>query len=196
MVAFARIDDNLVIYATTGGPRYSTTVAATKAGYERRNCDWAFPLGRWDIGDRQVILDDLGELLNFFHSRKGKFEAFRFKDFADYRVDMGSCALKDLGNGSYQLYKTYGGTLRRITKPVPNTVSVLDSQGTALDCAIDYNTGIVSNLSGTPAAWEGEFDVPVRFDTDEFKHRFDHFDRETKRGVFYVATIPVVEVLE
>lgn len=196
MAVNARIDDNLVIYATTGGPRYSTTIATTKAGFERRNADWTTPLGKWDIGERQVTLADLGDLLHFFHARKGRFEAFRFKDFADYRVDIGNCALISLRNGAYQLAKAYGGTVRRITKPVIGSVRVLDINGAVLDCHIDYSSGVVSQVVGEPASWEGEFDVAVRFDSDDFKHRFDHFDRDTKMGIFYVSSMPVVEVLE
>lgn len=199
-MAFAdvRIDDGLVIYATTGGPRYSTTVVQTKAGFEKRNADWAFSLGKWDIGERQITNVDLRKLLAFFHARRGKFEGFRFKDFADDTADVTDSALRPTATaGLYQLYKNYGGTLRKITKPVAGSVRIFSQAGEIHGCSVDGLTGLVSVPEGAePVAWAGQFDVPVRFDTDEFKHRFDHYDRKANLAVFYVSTLPVFEILE
>lgn len=199
-MAFAdvRIDDGLVIYATTGGPRYSTTIVQTKAGFEKRNADWSFSLGRWDIGERQITNSDLRTLLVFFHARKGKFQAFRFKDFADFEVDATNSVLQPTSTpDTYQLYKSYDGTLRKITKPVDGTVRVFSLEGEIQGCSVDSLTGKVGVPAGVvPTSWIGQFDVPVRFDVDEIKHRFDHYDRKGNMAVFYVAALPVIEVKE
>jgi uncharacterized protein (TIGR02217 family) len=124
---------------------------------------------------------DVQEALEFYHAVGGRAYGFRFKDYADYK----SCRVNEtttnldqpiaLDGGVYQLVKDYtAGALtqrREIYKPVQGTILIADN-GTAktetTHYTIDYTLGIVTLLF-TPAGtltWGGEFDVPVRFDSE------------------------------
>jgi len=42
--------------------------------------------------------------------------------------------------------------------------------------------------------WSGEFDVPVRFDTDVFSAEFLAVQQGTDEAAFHLASLPVVEI--
>jgi uncharacterized protein (TIGR02217 family) len=178
MTAFAevRIDDNLIIYRTVGGPTFSTDVVVVDSGREQRNANWSLPLGSWELGERQMMPNDLTVMKNFFIARQGRAQGFRFKDWADYR-DEGMGVLLPVPNadGSYQMYKLYpsGGVngQRKINKPVDGTVKVY-SAGSLVTASVDTTTGIVTGVSGDALTWTGEFDIAVRFDTDQLRAEF------------------------
>lgn len=48
--------------------------------------------------------------------------------------------------------------------------------------------------SSESIVWSGEFDVPVRFDTDQFKAQFDAYDDASTDASFFLSSLPVVEV--
>jgi uncharacterized protein (TIGR02217 family) len=287
-----RIND-LVPYliSTSGGPQFQTNVIVVQSGYEQRNKSWAFSRGNWQLGERVVVNSEKEALINFFYSRKGKFQAFRFKDWADFKVDHTNGILGTgfgTGHPEFDLYKTYSDGddtyLKRINKPVPGTV-VVKQNGTIVPSAVDYTTGTLNlspnrilSISGISKAasmvvtttaphglgdgdiifidgvvgmtqannryyyvtkidnftfyanqsltvatnstgyttyvsdgtvsvyaqpgdtltWSGEFDVPVRFDTDMLQFRLEEIVTDTNSGVqtpwFYILALPLVEV--
>lgn len=83
------------------------------------------------------------------------------------------------------------------------TITVLDADTFELDGS-DTTGESFTQTSGNEAflyvqpdedlAWSGEFDVPVRFDTDEFRARFEAYRKQPKEAVYFLATLPVVEV--
>ncbi len=42
--------------------------------------------------------------------------------------------------------------------------------------------------------WSGEFDVPARFDTDEFRARFEAYRKSPEEAIYFLASLPVVEI--
>lgn len=48
--------------------------------------------------------------------------------------------------------------------------------------------------TGGTLTWKGEFDVPVRFDTDSFKADFIGHDQTTKQSMFNITGLPLVEL--
>lgn len=42
--------------------------------------------------------------------------------------------------------------------------------------------------------WVGEFDVPVRFDTDSLRSRFEALDKSTGQALHYLFSLPLIEV--
>lgn len=178
MTAFAevRIDDDLIIYRTVGGPTFSTDVVAVDSGREQRNANWSLPLGQWELGERSMLPNDLFAMKNFFMARQGRAQGFRFKDWADFRDEGAGVLIPVPGvSGSYQMHKQYpsGGTtgLRKISKPVAGTIKVYSS-GVLVTATVDATTGIVTGISGSALTWTGEFDTPVRFDTDQLRSEF------------------------
>jgi uncharacterized protein (TIGR02217 family) len=139
---------------------------------------------------------ELQALVGFFRARQGRAQGFRFKDWADYRashtpvVTNGVTTQGLLGDGSasgsqfYHLNKLYdsGGVseLRKISKPVPGTVEIYKN-GTLITTGftIDHTIG---------------FDVPVRFDADELRSRFDAYRASDGEALHFILSLPVVEL--
>ena len=135
---------------------------------------------------------DFDTVLDFFHAMRGRLHGFRFKDWSDWKsngMDRGvnvtntdqSIGTGDGATTDFQLSLTYtAGSqsyVRNITKPVAGSVVVaVDgvSQTYTTNWTIDTTTGIVTFTAGhIPTAGQAitagfEFDVPVRFDTDDF----------------------------
>lgn len=188
-------------FGTAGGPEFSTDVITVDSGYERRNENWEESRGRWDIVQNTLNRSETLQMIAFFRSVKGKAVGFRFKDWTDYEADN---ELIGTGTGSedtFQLKKTYttstASSERTITKPVQGTVeifvnSVLKTETTHY--TIDYATGIVTFTGGNEPAnghevrWTGEFDVPVRFDVDQFSASQDSHNNIS------IPNLPIVEI--
>lgn len=173
-------------FGYTASPRYSVTISKTASGRERRNRNWARPLYRYDltVGPSTRGEDEIQELLEFWHAVGGTEVGFRFKDWADYKtsrvnedVSMLDQVLTLSGGspGGYQLIKEYTAGVRTqqrtIYKPVSGTI-LLANNGVLMtpgsQYAVDYATGIVTLFvaANGPITWGGEFDVPVRFDSE------------------------------
>jgi uncharacterized protein (TIGR02217 family) len=202
--AFAevRIDDNLIIYHTIGGPMFSTTVVIVNSGRETRNADWPTPLGRWELGERSMMPADLAVMKNFFNARQGRAQGFRFKDWADYKDDGGGVLVPIVGGTGYQMFKKFPSgpnyTSRKISKPVDGSIKVY-SGGTLVGATVDPATGIVTGVSGDTLTWTGEFDTPVRFDTDQLRAEFiGAMGTGGAAGVkdvfFHLHSLPIAEI--
>lgn len=149
------------------GPGYFTSIARNLGGYEVNNQNWSMPLYEGDVmfGCRtQVQLD---RLLAFFHSVAGMHHGFRFKNFNDYRATGAEGTVVALGGGTWQMYKTYTygamSMARKISKPIAG--ATIAGGGTY---SYSTTTGIITKTGGAdPTGWVGEFDFPVRFNTDK-----------------------------
>lgn len=165
-----------------GGPRFSTTIFPSDSGKEQRNANWSRTRGLWTVGSGVRDLVVLNTFRALFYVCRGRATGFRFKDWTDFRI-IGPQAI-GIGDGAkvaWQVYKRYPVDSyffdRPITKLVAATYHVY-VDGTELvegagagKFTIDVNTGIIT--LGTAAAdtkvvaFRGDFDVPVRFDTDQ-----------------------------
>lgn len=186
-----------IAYGATGGPQFNTSISTTFGGFEQRNINWLKSRGRWDVSTGLKSQSDMDALQAFFRARFGKGYGFRFKDWADYTATAQTIGT---GNGTltaFQLAKLYvSGAYtysREIKKPVNGTVkiyknSILQASG----FTIDYTTGIVTftvaPTAGQVISADFEFDVPVRFDTDQIDVRADG------PNFFTWDSVPVVEI--
>jgi uncharacterized protein (TIGR02217 family) len=215
--ANVRFETGYIIYGTDGGPTYSTDIVVVNSGAEKRNQNWEYALGNWNFGDRKLSESELTDIINFFHARAGMAQGFLFKDWGDYKVTTENGTLGALGVGdgtaTYQLTKHYlsGGITnsRLIRKPVQGTFkgykngTLLTFGSSAGNISLDYTTGVVTFVapyptSGDTLTFSCEFDVPVRFDTDSLKYRFDSAE-VLSPGVlgtkfFYLSSLPLVEI--
>lgn len=185
-----------IVYGTTGGPKFSTQVVASPGGAEQRNSNWDNALGRWDLGERKFTREQFDELNNFFRRVRGKAVGFRWKDWGDYQCSRSQGRFAAV-TGGFQLIKSYGdGEQRPIRKPVSGSLTVYNSAGAALAVSMDPTTGICSGADlSAGCTWEGEFDVPVRFDSDDLLYNLQVVERSNGRGLFYVSALPVQELL-
>ncbi len=174
---------------SSGGPERRTQIVTLNSGFEERNSPWAHSRRHYDAGLGVRSLDELAEVIAFFEARHGQLYGFRWKDWTDYK----SCApsakpsesdqLIGAGDGvthEYSLVKFYksGSNAygRPIKKPVNGTVLVkcgeyIVTEG--VDYTVDYTNGVI-RFSAPPGDGQVisagfEFDVPVRFDTDQIR---------------------------
>jgi len=180
-----------ISYGATGGPMLLTDVVATVSGHEQRNSKWSQARARYNVASGVKTETQWQALIAFFRARRGKAVGFRFKDWGDFKAV--NQPLLSLGGTQYQLVKQYvsGAVVseRIISKPVAGTVklyrnSILQASGWSIDTA----TGIITtSLTGTLTV-DFDFDVPVRFDTDELALSLDSFNAGSWNN------IPLIEV--
>ena len=187
-----------ISYGATGGPVYSTDVVTLFSGHEQRNSNWKHARAKYNIASGVKTKDQWQVLIAFFRARKGKAIGFRFKDWSDYAAHNQQIGIGDGIRTEFQLMKFYtsGSTTvtREIKKPVAGTVKIHKSnhlRGHA-DYSIDNSTGkIIFNEApavGVIITADFEFDVPVRFDTDELQISLDSFNSGSW------SSIPLIEV--
>ncbi|MBX7494451.1 DUF2460 domain-containing protein [Qipengyuania sp. 6B39] len=159
-------------------PEFSTTVAVTASGHERRNALWSNARMRYDVGPGIRSEDELGTLLAFFRARHGPARGFRFRDPydnssngmtgvpgpADQLIGKG-----DGGTTRFRLAKTYHEQVRAISRPDVATIRV--SVNGIETGAWTYDEGGWIVLDEAPVAGSEIragflFDVPVRFAED------------------------------
>lgn len=184
-------------------PEFSTSVAVTASGFERRNSLWSDARLRFDVGPGIRSEAELGTLLAFFRARRGAGRGFRLRDPSDFssHAMTGAPTATDqlLGTGDglradFPLVKRYGEDgaeqLRRITRPQPGSVLVsVDGVPTS---AFTLEPGGIIRLAQPPAAGADVragflFDVPVRFAEDRL---------EISGAVFAAGEAPSVPVIE
>ena len=189
-----------------GGPERRTRIVELASGDEERNASWANSRRRYDVSYGVRRADDLAAVVAFFEARNGRLHAFRFKDWSDYKSCLPSAApaptdqIIGTGNGSttvFQLVKTYTSGAqswaRAILKPVAGTVTVsLNGVAQGSGWSVNTTTGIVTfavpPTTGAVVRAGFEFDVPVRFDTDELPVTLD-IERTGS-----IPSIPLIEV--
>lgn len=177
-----------ISYGAVGGAGFQTDVITVNSGAEQRNAAWQDARCSFDVAHGVKTQVQLNELIAFFRVMKGKANGFRFKDWTDFAVGAGEGKFTAIDSTHFQMVKRYteagNNHDRVITKPVSGTVSVTGGTGVS----VDYTTGIVTVISGTPTAWTGQFDVPCRFDTDQMRVSIDDYNAYTW------GQIPIVEV--
>jgi uncharacterized protein (TIGR02217 family) len=197
-----------VSLGSRGGPVRRTDVVTLASGREHRNSRWAHARRRYDAGLGVRTLDALHAVIGFFEERRGRLHGFRFRDRVDHRSGPPSRAVgpfdQRIGTGdgttrSFPLLKLYGAGAsayaRPIAKPVGGTVRVAVAgveQAIGPGFACDPATGVVT-FPTAPAAGAAitagfEFDVPVRFDTDELDIDLSAFEAGE------VPRIPLIEI--
>jgi uncharacterized protein (TIGR02217 family) len=186
-------------------PEFSTSIAVTASGHERRNSLWSDARLHFDVGPGIRSEAELCELVAFFRARRGPARGFRITDPFDHSSNgmTGLPTMHDqlIGTGDgaradFQLIKTYGThepQVRPITRPRPETL-VVSIGGAATTAWTLSETGLLRFLAAPPAGAEIRagflFDVPVRFAED----RLDVSSVNFAAGE--VPSIPLIELRE
>ena len=193
-------------FGSAGGPERRTEIVSLANGFEERNTPWSHSRRRYDAGVGMRSLDDVGTLIAFFEARRGQLFAFRWKDWSDFKSCRASATpdFEDqalgIGDGSqtaFQLIKSYASGdeeyVRPIRKPVAGTIRV-GLGGEELmpqNFSVDHSTGVIAfseaPLAGLDITAGFEFDVPVRFDTDQIL---------TSVASFHAGQVPSVPIVE
>ena len=187
-------------------PEFSTTVAVTASGHERRNSLWADARMSYDAGPGIRSEAELGVLLQFFRARRGAARGFRLADPFDFSSNglTGNPAMTDqhIGTGdglaaSFRLVKTYGEgedpQRRPITRPRAETLSI-SIDGIAASGWVLEPGGTIVFDDAPPEGAEIRagflFDVPVRFAED----RLDIGAASFAAGE--APSVPLIEIRE
>ena len=195
-----------ISFGSTGGPGRRTDIVTLRSGGEERNSIWANSLRKYDAGYGIKTAADLAAVLAFWEERRGRLYGFRWLDQMDHQSSSPASAISPFdqaigtGDGAtrvFQLVKTYGSAfapwVRAIVKPVAGTLVVgVAGAAVASGFGLDPTTGLVTFASpppaGAPITAGFQFDVPVRFDTDQLTINMSHFQAGQ------IQSIPVVEI--
>lgn len=195
-------------FGSIGGPERRTEVVTLSNGFEERNTPWAHSRRRFEAGVGLRTLDDVETLIAFFEARNGRMHGFRWKDWSDYKSGLPSKPVSPIdqiigtGDGvktQFSLSKTYRSGeqsyVRRIDKPVAGTVVAAvarDPKVEGTEFSVDAQNGTVTFTVppdiGVTVYAGFEFDVPVRFDTDQIMISLSSFQAGE------VPVVPVIEV--
>lgn len=187
-------------------PEFSTTVATTASGHERRNSLWSDARLRFDVGPGIRSQEELGTLIAFFRARRGAARGFRLPDPFDFSSNAMTGAPSPVdqrigtGDGArdtFALVKNYGAgeepQVRPITRPCGETVRVSIDGIEVHDWTLEGG-GQVRFAQAPPAGAAVRagflFDVPVRFAED----RLDVSGATFAAGE--APSVPLIEVRE
>lgn len=168
--------DSRITQGATGGPTVPGRVKRyTASGRLSQNFSGALPIHRYDVSHGLRSRDDYQAVLDLWYVVMfTPYAGFRFKDWRDYRATKANTKLTLVTGTTWQLQRRHavaGGIefLRDIVKPCASpAVVIYDAGGSPLTATVNTVTGQVEVPTGTPASWEGQFDVPVTFTDDEW----------------------------
>jgi len=168
---------------SSGGPNFNTNIVSVNSGFEQRNINWSESRASYNVRHGVKLLDQMRNLVAFFYMVRGKAIGFRYKDWLDFSAVGESIAQGDSVQLSFQLVKNYTfgigavSYVRQIYKPVAGTASVYVDGILDNTAIVDSTTGLINFVVapglGAIITADFEFDVPVRFDTDNFNSSFD-----------------------
>ncbi len=186
-------------------PEFSTSIAVTTSGHERRNSLWSDARLHFDVGPGIRSEAELSELIAFFRARRGPARGFRIMDPFDNSSNgmTGTPTMLDqqlgIGDGAradFQLLKTYGGPepqVRPITRARAGTLVV--SVGGTASTAWSLEQGGTLRFAVAPPAGAAvragfRFDVPVRFAEDRLDVSAVNF------AAGEAPSVPLIEIRE
>ena len=188
-----------IAVGAVGGAEFNTEIRSLNSGLEKRNQNWSDTRHVFDVSHGIKTQNELDELKEFFLARQGRTHSFRFKDWSDYELDR---QLIGTGDGSaleFQIFKLYTSSTqtytRNLEKIVSGTISVWVA-GTLQSAGSDYTVNLLTgkiSFTSAPATGQNievkcEFDVPVRFNTDQMRVSFDDYN------IYTWGQIPIIEV--
>lgn len=170
-----------ISYGSSGGPGFKTSIFTVDSGIAHANAEWDRLRARYSVDFDSVPLEDLERVEAFFYAMRGMAKGFRFKDWNDYQIVNQNVLIGDGVTKQFQLFKRYrsGPSYydRPIKKPVRGTFSSIFLNGVEQvlnrEFKVNYSNGLITFENAPPPGSVGflpyvEFDVPVRFDSDEF----------------------------
>nr|WP_253308570.1 TIGR02217 family protein [Rickettsia endosymbiont of Ceutorhynchus assimilis] len=190
-----RMPEFIEVFAV-GKAEFSTSHVLTMSGREVRHLDRMNACQKYLIKDCRLSASEFNHFNSFFKARRGSNFAFRFRDYADYKVT-GEVIAKDGGSQKqFVLSKLYDDPIlpysRAITKPVEGSIN-LYINNVKTDYTADYTQGIITlpqtlELGQTLTA-DFIFDVAVRFKSDSFEYAY------CSDGSIELSTIELTEVI-
>jgi uncharacterized protein (TIGR02217 family) len=189
------------------GPTFRNVIQEAISGNEQRFAQWTKCRGVGDLSYGLLTsadpLGDFRAILSLYRAHFGSLYPFRFRDWSDYIATNEVFGTGDGTKTAFQLTMTYDPQLillgtegsffyvRSITLLASTPVIKIDNVVTT---AYTISSSGVVTFTSAPASgkqltWNGEFDVPVRFDTDTLPVILNEADLAS------VRSIPIKEVI-
>lgn len=155
-----------------GGPRFITEKAYTASGRRGTNLLANYPVHEYIIDQPVRDGDEFEALRAFFYVVSGDADAFRMKDWADYRLTDANSSFALVEGSTWQLQRLYAfgsrSFARPIVKPVAGVVVHRWRGGvmSTVSTTVTTTTGqceIVGHEEGDTYTAMGQFHVPVAF---------------------------------
>ncbi len=194
------------------GPSFKNIIQEAISGNEQRYAQWVNCRGVGDLSyglmDSSDPIGDYKAILAMWRAHRGSLYPFRFRDWGDYTADEDE-DIFGTGDGSeteFQLCKIYDPSQILLNTPgslfyvrditLLATTPIIQVDGITKTVVTDYNisaTGLVT-FTSPPAndkelTWGGEFDIPVRFDSDQLPVIYNEGDLTA------IRSIPIREVI-
>lgn len=207
-----------ISYGATGGPKRKTEIVELNSGFEERNSPWSQARRTYDIAYGLRNTDDVYDVMAFFEMREGSLYGFRYKDWSDFKTtkplteNLISPTDQLLGStvgefSTFQLVKIYGDSSNQITrvisKPVAGTIQMAIDSIVIFenaDFTVDYTTGLVAfgiRTGSDQIVTAGfEFDVPVRFASDEISINLGNFEKGEIPGISLIEVLTPTSTTE
>ncbi len=173
-----------------GGPAFATSVANSISGREVRVSERRHAIQKYRLSGCRLSHEQFQEFNCFFRARMGVGYGFRIRDHADFKLD--ASIIGDGAKKEFELFKTYHDDISSYRR----RITAVREEGflcNSLPSSVDYIRGIIHMEIPPPEGFNigvsAEFDVIVRFCSDEFKYSF------CQDGSIQVEEIDLVEVL-
>lgn len=198
-MAFHDVDFPLrLAFGASGGPTRAVDIVELANGREVRNTAQSRSRRRFNAVTGVKSVADARVLSDFFEARAGRLHSFRFRDPLDFNsgADTPRATDQTLGTGDgaqtrFTLLKRYGDTVRPITRPTQDSVSVAVN-GAPVSFTL-HPLGVIDIDAPPPGSVVTAgflFDVPVRFDADGLVLSLD------THGAVNVIDVPLIEVFD
>jgi uncharacterized protein (TIGR02217 family) len=195
-------------FGAVGGPKFNNTIIEVGNGYRQINVNWSAPLRRWQVGERSgdyaLTEDEKNYITSFFYARRGSAQAFKFRDWTDYRVVDQVIAIGAPATNpatEYSLFKRYGDTANEFIRPIkrliPDTFSWNTNKPQALTITPNNDLGTIT-LS-EPLVYNSRltcsfhFYTIVRFVEDELDLRYSWRNPRTGEEYYDLGKLSVIE---
>lgn len=197
-----------IAFGAQRAPGWRTGVVVTASGHESTDSQWSDARHDFDVSFAVRTVRDYEALQDHFHSVRGRWLAFPFKDYVDFTVTTARGILLDETTDGRQLAKRYGYAgyewNRMIQKPVVDTVAIWRTRGVtatdiSADSVVDYTTGLVTIDDGALEegdilSWAGQFWVPCRYDVDRLPTLIVNKRSHDDQLLVQCDSIPIIEV--
>ena len=170
-------------YGWEGTPRFKTEIDELQNGDEYRNAEWIEARHSFAAPYQNISKAAYLEIKRMFYVCRGMLHAFRFRDQLDFEATDEAFAVADGTTAEFQLCKISSVDgfeyVRRVYALVGVPVVTVDNTPTSA-FTVNLRTGRIL-FDAPPAAasvlrWTGEFDVWVRFATDDIPFTLDNPD--------------------
>lgn len=194
-----------ISFGSSGGPGFMTNLTEFDSGIVNVNAEWEVLRARYSVTFENTPPDEMKLVEDFFYVAKGRAIGFRFKDWNDYQIVQQNIGVGDGVTNQFQLFKRYQSGDQFYDRPIRKPLEV-SSNGEDMQISVD---GVIQIVNGEAYVNESkgiisfqvppplgsvirieyaEFDVPVRFDTDELDISFEEFRQ-------LALEVPLVEVI-